>query len=233
MEDFEKIKELEMIISCINDVELVNIHNEYCEEANYMEDYIHNMAFLNVNLEGKTPTDIIDAIDEVDTNHNYYVDTIHGYKSFNHYYDCPCSCEYDIANYCIRENEDFGNDNIRDWLDQQENSKLMNKLSKTLEETDFIFEGEPWNITFLCSSSAGGDMSFEIESHCFDCMLDEAIEYCENFDPNEEFDVYYRSDLSGVPEPKELWEDCLDKQNKLKVLGDKLADLLNEYLEFM
>lgn len=88
-------------------------------------------------------------------------------------------------------------------------------IKKVLEDNGFKVEkiGAWWCISQF--TPAGEDWCIELNH------LNEMKEFCENFDPEEEFTMWCsaRGKVAGVPKPSELWKDQEWKQNVInKVL---------------
>lgn len=112
-----KIEELKELLENLTENELVDVWNEYCDINSYYDDKICYMDWLDEDLQNKTPTQIIDMIDnDFSLRDNYYKYTIYGIESFDDasdvvYFD-------DLANYILDNDEDFDNDEIREFLDE-------------------------------------------------------------------------------------------------------------------
>lgn len=108
------------IIDAMDDSEKISLHNEYCSETNNMDDYIYSMDEFDEIMDGMKPWEIARAA--------YYSGKFcpaHDYFWFNGYGNlesddfCP-SIIYpsDIADYIVRNDDDMGNDEIREVLDE-------------------------------------------------------------------------------------------------------------------
>ena len=85
-------------------------------------------------------------------------------------------------------------------------------IKKVLEKNGFNVEkvGGGWIISQF--TPAGEDWFIELN------RLEKIKEFCENFDPEEEFEMWIlaRGKVSGVPSPSKLWEDQMWKKNLLE-----------------
>lgn len=61
-------------------------------------------------------------------------------------------------------------------------------------------------------SPAGGDMVIETEDK------EGIINYCNGYDPDEEFECWYHVGRGEPSTPGDLWEDCLEKGKMLNEL---------------
>ncbi len=119
MEKENKIEELKELLENMSDDDIIYVWNEYCDANSYYDDRINYMDWLNNDLEGRTPTQIIDMIDkDFYTDDKYYKYTIYGIESFDDasdvvYFD-------DLANYILDNDDDLGNSEIRIFLDETE-----------------------------------------------------------------------------------------------------------------
>lgn len=67
-------------------------------------------------------------------------------------------------------------------------------------------------------SPAGGDMVIEEPDK------EGIIQFCENFDPEEEFKVWYGANRGEPSSPGDLWNDCLEQVE----MYDKLKEALTK-----
>lgn len=88
--------------------------------------------------------------------------------------------------------------------------KAIENLGWSVEETDNGYCLENW-------SPAGGDMIIEERDK------ESIIEYCKNYDANEEFSAWYGANNGEPTTPGDLWQDCLEK--------GKMYDALRKALE--
>ena len=121
----QKVNEIENIINNLSDDEMVDLNNEYQGWVNG-DNYIHSMDDFDEIMDGNTPSEIANMV----TYGDYY--PFNMWFWFNGYGnvvsgDCP---EYSngwdvtaIAEYCVDEDEDFGFDEIREILDEDEDDE--------------------------------------------------------------------------------------------------------------
>ena len=84
--------------------EIIDIWNTYCDENNYVEDYIHyNNAEEIELLYGGSPWDLLNALGDYSTNDDYF--SIDGYgflNSFNWLSEADCPYDIDaLANWLV------------------------------------------------------------------------------------------------------------------------------------
>lgn len=115
-----KIEELKEILKNLTENEIVNIWNEYCESNYYYDDRIEFMDDFDCLFEGKTPTEILEQVDSsFCICDNYFKFGIYGAESFDNPDDY---IDYDdLANYILNNDEDFDNDEIQEFLDENNN----------------------------------------------------------------------------------------------------------------
>lgn len=115
--------EIKQIIEEMSDSEILNLYNEYCYNNNDYYNSIYSMDDLNSELEGRTPTDIINIVRCGDFNPN------HKYFKYNGYGNL-ISTDYiidwlevsDIVNFIMLENNALYNTDIQNILDEMEES---------------------------------------------------------------------------------------------------------------
>ena len=118
MTRYEKIKSA---LDEMSTAELINIHNGYCDAANYLDDCIYDMDEFDEIMDGQTPWEIARCA--------YYGDfcPAHDYFWFNRYANL-CSADFepdiisteDIAQYIDDNDDDLGNDDIAVILEGDE-----------------------------------------------------------------------------------------------------------------
>ena len=104
--------------------ELVNVHNAYCDAANYMDDYIYSMDEFDEIMGNQSPWEIARCA--------FYGDfcPAHDYFWFNGYANL-CSADYqpeiinteDIAEYIDKNDDDLGDADLAEILDGEEDEK--------------------------------------------------------------------------------------------------------------
>lgn len=89
----------------------------------------------------------------------------------------------------------------------------MKSIKKILEENGFTVERSYSGGYYISQyTPAGEDWGIELDK------LEDFPEYAENFDPEEEFEMWIEakhSGVRGVPSPAILWEDQKWKENLL------------------
>ena len=95
--------------------------------------------------------------------------------------------------------------------------KLTKKDIKAIEDLGWSFKQTKDGYFLENYSPAGGDMVIEVETK------EEIIEYCENYDAEEEFDVWYGVHRGEPTRPSELWDDCLEKGKMYDALKEALT----------
>jgi len=116
----ERIQE---VLCDMSERELIfDVYNEWCSKNNYDDDRIDNMCDIDDFLGECSFTEALKQIDtdNFDLSDDYIMCTIYGYKSLDsdEAIDEALDNVYDIVNYIIDNDEDFGNMDIRDILDE-------------------------------------------------------------------------------------------------------------------
>ena len=92
----------------------------------------------------------------------------------------------------------------------------MQKITvKKLEKLGFNVEKDNQGYNLQQYTPAGEDWNLSFNN------LQDIKDYAENYDPEEDFNMWIearQNKVAGVPEPAELWQDQLWKQNLLKKL---------------
>ena len=117
-------EEVMEMLNDMKDYELVAIHNEYCDEVNYVDDRIYSMGEFNelYCMDGKSPLDIImDAYGgSFNPNDDWFRwDGLGNLEST----DYPGNDWIDIdeiADYIVENDDALRNDDIRDLMDEIE-----------------------------------------------------------------------------------------------------------------
>lgn len=116
MELYERIKEE---LESWGTDELVEIWNDYCNECNYMDDYIE---YNNPDefMSGRTPSEVLEQIgDDYDIHDDYAVYTIYGWESFNYETDEHCPIDIDtLADWIVDDEDGHGYDSLQDIVDE-------------------------------------------------------------------------------------------------------------------
>lgn len=112
------------IISNMQLEKQVEVWNQYCEGVNDMDSYIYDNTPETVNeiLTGKTPWELAEIFygEVYTTLDDWVVFGIYGAESFSCESDGKYIFQTDIADYCVRNDEDFGIADIREVLDEED-----------------------------------------------------------------------------------------------------------------
>lgn len=108
--------------------DLVEIWNDYCNECNYMDDYIE---WNNPDefMSGRTPSEILEQIgDNYDIRDDYAVYTIYGWESFNYESDEHCPIDINkLVDWIVDDEDGHGYDTLQDivdeYLEEEENEE--------------------------------------------------------------------------------------------------------------
>ena len=122
MNETEKIKKLVDYINSMNDDEIVELHNRYCEAAGYEDDRIYSMYELDEILEGRTPTDILSRgfYGDFRPQHDFFWFNGYGNLESADYMSGTPICAEDIADYILSNEDSLGNDEIQQILDGED-----------------------------------------------------------------------------------------------------------------
>lgn len=150
----------EKIIDFLTEVEieeLLTIHNEYCGTVS-SENYIMYMEEFDDYMEGFTPLDIALTIFNGDFNPNDDYFTFNGYANLVSIHESDLQDYYiyvfDIARHCTENDDDLGNETIREILDEEEDIKLgwLNHTVKSIKDIYNIEEITYQNVERLYPS---------------------------------------------------------------------------------
>lgn len=112
----ERIEQVKDCIESMSESNMIWLHNEYCERESYYDDRIYEYYELNEICNGMTPIEIIEKFGDL-TYCNYFKYGVYGAESA----DWNDVFVDDIAEYCVDEQEDFGDSEIADLLYDFEN----------------------------------------------------------------------------------------------------------------
>ena len=122
MTRYEKIKEF---LEELDTVDIIMLHNQYCEESNNMDDYIYNMEEFDEIMQGMTPWEVARACfygHEFCPAHDYF--RFNGYANLESFNFAPGgnSGVYisDLAEFIDRDENDLDNDDLQEILDNYE-----------------------------------------------------------------------------------------------------------------
>ena len=118
----EKREKLIEYINSMNDDELVELHNSYCEAAGHEDDRVYSMRELDELLEGRTPTDILlrGFYGDFNPMHEFFWFNGNGNLESSDYILAAPIFARDIADYILSEKDSLGNDEIQEILDETE-----------------------------------------------------------------------------------------------------------------
>lgn len=122
MNEMEKREKLVEYINNLDDDELIELHNSYCEAAGYEDDRVYSTDELDEILDGRTPTDILSMgfYGDFRPQHDFFwFDGYGNLKSADYITDMPIYA-IDIANYVLSEKDSLGNDEIQEILDKED-----------------------------------------------------------------------------------------------------------------
>lgn len=122
MNEMEKRKKLVDYINSMNEAEMVELHNCYCDAANCLDDYIYSTEDLDEVLEGRTPADILQRAFYGRFNPNDAFFWFNGYANLESasWADKLPIFASDIANYILLKEDSLGNYEIQEILDGEE-----------------------------------------------------------------------------------------------------------------
>ena len=115
-------------INSMNDDEVIELHNRYCEAAGCEDDRIHSMWDLDELLEGRTPVDILCMSFHGSFNPHHEFFWFNGYGNLESadYLSGTQVCADDIADYILLKEDSLGNDEIQEILDGEDNDNEKN-----------------------------------------------------------------------------------------------------------
>lgn len=96
--------------------------------------------------------------------------------------------------------------------------KLTKKEIKQIENLGWSVKETEDGYFLENYSPAGGDMVVETNSK----DKEEIINYCDTYDADEEFDIWYGVHRGEPTIPSELWEDCLAKGKMFEELSNAI-----------
>ena len=112
-----KEEKLEAVLNTVDDVDVINWWNDCCSD----DDTIHYMDELDYYCRNWSATEIIDNTEDFHTNDDYFVENIYGLESFSDIYDIVDNTE--LINYMIDNDEDFGSEDVREILDEDDDEE--------------------------------------------------------------------------------------------------------------
>lgn len=118
MAEFNFRERLTEILDNMDDYEIVELHNRYCEGRNSMDDYIYEMYTIDELLDGLTPKEVLNSVASGFNERDSWIQyNGYGYLESS---DDPRDFifESDIINAIENEENSFGNDDIQDAIDE-------------------------------------------------------------------------------------------------------------------
>lgn len=114
-----KEERLQNIIDNMEDDELISAWNERCDSYSYDDDHIYYMYEIDELFHDVKVSEFLSNLaDDFRVGDAYFKDGVFGIESFDDIYDVID--DDDLIEYIINEDEDFGNDDIREILDEEE-----------------------------------------------------------------------------------------------------------------
>lgn len=131
-EDLENLAtaEIKETIDGLDECSMINIHNEYCRNMGYFDDEAINYEQLDDLCCGMSPTEIIEKYGACD-GMEWFKFNGYGYPEEFSWADVDTET---IAEYCVENEEDFYESDIREILDTLE--ELVDKLEEEDEEEE-------------------------------------------------------------------------------------------------
>lgn len=108
-------------INSMNDEEVIELHNSYCEAAGYEDDRVYSMWDLDGLLEGRTPVDILcmSFHGRFNPHHEFFwFDRCGNLESADHLAETPVRAG-NIADYILSAEDSLGNEFIGFTLDRE------------------------------------------------------------------------------------------------------------------
>ena len=120
----EREERLEKIAECLGDMsfsELVDIHNQYCQSENYMDDWIYSMGEFDEILGETKPHELASLIFYGDFNPNHDWFAFDGYANLVSFsYDdknCPIDID-DLSRFIDDTEDDCGYSELEDVINE-------------------------------------------------------------------------------------------------------------------
>lgn len=117
------VDEIKEFLEDLNDIDILYIWREYTNKNGYYDDEIYSSDEFDDIMGNISPTDLAYKIfyGDFNPNHNYWC--FNGYANLksSDYLDDLISF-YDLAEYICDNDDDFDNDNLREFLDGGEDN---------------------------------------------------------------------------------------------------------------
>lgn len=94
----------------------------------------------------------------------------------------------------------------------------MKEIKTLLEEKGFTVKKYRDEFELQQYTPAGEDWYINLDK------LEDIVEYAENFDEEEEFEMWVKADVRGKPSVSELWKDQLWKKELLNSIAQELSE---------
>ena len=120
MNETEKKQKIVEYINGMSIEEKIELHNTYCDAANYMDNCIYTMDELEEILDGVDKWELVRMIRFGDFDFMKEFRGYNGYGNLISYdaWELPIYAS-DIAGYILLRNDSLGNDEIQDILDEE------------------------------------------------------------------------------------------------------------------
>lgn len=113
------LEKLEKLLKNLDNNTIIGLHNRYCEINSYYEDYIEDMSSFNEMFCDYKPLELVKSIgDNFSPYDDFYRKGVLEIESFSKYENSPVTFYKEIAEYCLDNDDDFDNKQIRDLLDE-------------------------------------------------------------------------------------------------------------------
>ena len=136
MKDFKTKKSaIQSIIENLDDETLRNVHNKYCEEAQFEDDLIYdnNDEEFDEFFADEKPSEIARKISYGDYSFTDPYFIVDGYANLKSGDVSDFVYPSDIANYVVLENDALGNDEIQEQLDEWADEEVEEENSEDEE----------------------------------------------------------------------------------------------------
>lgn len=118
--DIQECARLHGVLEYMEEAELAEVFNTYCEKMKYYEDRIYPMCDIEMELDAYASNhSLVELVEEFkgfNFNNDYFTYTVFGIESLECVYDKVC--DFEIAGYCIENDDDLGSIEIREVLDE-------------------------------------------------------------------------------------------------------------------
>ena len=122
--NIQECARLQGVFEYMEEAELAEVFNAYCEKMKYYEDRVYPMCEIEMELDAYRSThSLVELVEEFkdfnfnnNFNNDYFTYTVFGIESLECVYDK--ACDFDIIGYCIDNDDDLGSSEIREVLDE-------------------------------------------------------------------------------------------------------------------